>query len=84
LKKSKSQLLILSGIAITALFVAFINGVFYTGETARICMFIYPYLLFLVAYYFKEKNFSRFEQNTMLYLVFAQTVIMQLLGNFFW
>lgn len=63
---------------IAALFLMFLAGAFYTGETARACLFLYPYLLFL---------FQRIEHNMLQCLIVLaglQCIVMQLCGWYFW
>ncbi|MCX5713784.1 MAG: hypothetical protein NT033_03040 [Candidatus Omnitrophica bacterium] len=74
----------LAVLGVCTLLIMFIAGVFRTGETARICLFIYPYLIFPVAAYFKEIKLSLNEKVQVLSLVFIQTVVMQLLGSYYW
>ncbi|MCX5697425.1 MAG: hypothetical protein NTU54_05615 [Candidatus Omnitrophica bacterium] len=74
----------LTTLGVSTLIIMFIAGFFRTGETARICLFIYPYLIFPVAAYFKEIRVSPDEKVQVLALVFIQTVIMQLLGSYYW
>jgi hypothetical protein len=57
-------------------------GAWRTGETARACAWIYPYLLFPVAYYLDEAGPGTRVQIA--WLVFIQSVGMQLFGNYFW
>ncbi len=71
-------------LGVSTLLIMFIAGFFRTAETARICLFIYPYLIFPVAAYFKEIRVSPNEKVQVLALVFIQTVIMQLLGSYYW
>ncbi|MBN2120941.1 MAG: hypothetical protein JW734_07820 [Candidatus Omnitrophica bacterium] len=75
---------IFSYLGLLTLLAMFMAGAFKVGETARICLFIYPYLLFPVAACFKERKISLFERNMILYLVFIQTFFMQLFGFYFW
>jgi hypothetical protein len=60
----------------------FLAGAYHTGETARACMFLYPFLLLptlpLLA------GAKETERTLVLALVLAQTVGMQVAGNFFW
>ncbi|MCB1036901.1 MAG: hypothetical protein KDD47_23950 [Acidobacteria bacterium] len=55
-----------------------IAGAFRTGETARICLFLYPYLLLPLA----DRKVS--EIRALLLLAALQTAAMQLVGDFFW
>jgi hypothetical protein len=71
-------------LALFTLLLMFLAGFFRTGETARICLFIYPYLLLPVAGYFKEIGITLPEKRQIAALVFAQTVLMQLSGLYYW
>jgi hypothetical protein len=62
----------------------FLTGAFRTGETARICLFIYPYLIFPVAAYLHQCPASHGAQKRLLLVVFAQSVAMQTLGGYAW
>ena len=77
------DLLILSILAFASLGGMLFVGMFSTGETARLCLFFYPYLLFPVAHYFHKRNLSKPQANILLSLCFGQTVLMQLFGIYF-
>ena len=70
--------------AIVSLLLFFLAGAYYTGETARAALFIYPFLFILLAKYFEKIKISEISQLTLLIAVFAQTVLMQLFGFFSW
>jgi hypothetical protein len=70
--------------AIFFLLFLFSLGVYQTGETARGCLYIYPFLIFPVAFYLNEMDFSLAEKNKLLILVFVQAIIMQLIGYYKW
>jgi len=70
--------------AIFFLLFLFSLGVYQTGETGRGCLYIYPFLLFPVAFYLNKMDFSRAEKNKLLILVFIQAIIMQLIGYYKW
>jgi hypothetical protein len=77
----------LSTIAIAApatLVAMLLTGAFRTGETARCCIFIYPYLLIPAAWYIRRMELTRREELVLCAVVFAQTVGMQLFGRYFW
>lgn len=61
-----------------------VTGAFRTGETARACMFLYPFLLFPVAHYLADSDAGEPERRQLATLVFAQAVGMQLFGNYHW
>ncbi len=65
-------------IALFTLLLMFATGAYGTGETARACMYIYPYLT-LTLIYKKEKVV----QNIFL-IALLQTFAMQLIGDYFW
>ncbi len=74
--EDKSNLLITAGGFMLVLML--ISGAFRTGETARCCLFFYPYLLLLLTDLRKE---------TLPWLVITaglQTSLMQLFCNFYW
>lgn len=59
-------------------------GAWRTGETARACAFIYPYLLFPVGHYLEDSGAGAGERRQLASLVFLQSVAMQTLGNYHW
>jgi len=63
---------------VSVLLAAFLTGAFRTGETARACLFVYPYLLLFV------RGASLHAWTTCALLAALQTVVMQLTGSFFW
>jgi hypothetical protein len=71
--------------AAASILLMFLAGVYRTGETARAAMFVYPFVVLPVANLFKERAPSDTPSATLLLiLVFAQSLIMQLIGNYFW
>jgi hypothetical protein len=70
--------------AIIALGLLFLTGAPKKGETARICMFILPFLLLPVVNLFDAKKPSRRDAAMLAVLVFIQTVFMQLMVNWVW
>jgi hypothetical protein len=69
-----------SFIALLSLFLFFLTGAYYTGETARAAIYIYPFIFILLAYFFEKAKISQKDQKLMFVLVFAQSLIMQLFG----
>ncbi len=59
-------------------------GAFKTGETARACLFVTPCLLALVAPLASSGVLERRHLALLTLSLFAQTLIMQLWGDFFW
>jgi hypothetical protein len=70
--------------SLVSLLILFLAGAPKKGETARICMFILPFLLIPILYYLDGAAFSKAEKIKLLLLVFLQAVIMQLFGQFIW
>lgn len=70
--------------ALVALLILFLTGAPKKGETARICMFILPFLLIPVIVYLNKEGFSKGEKTKLLLIVFAQAVLMQTIATFIW
>lgn len=79
----RNPLVIMSLAGIGSLILMFLTGSYRTGETARASGFIYPYLMFMVAYGLSKKHLSPTNEYLVLLVVFAQTVIMQYLAWYF-
>ena len=84
LKQSSRNLFALAWLGALTLAVMFLAGAFHTGETARACLFIYPYLLFPVAGYFRHGRVSAPDAKILPALVFFQSLGMQIFGFYFW
>ena len=84
---ARTKLTALSRIAIATLLLMFLTGAFRTGETARSCLFITPFLIFPITARIDRTapglTASRVE-TSILACVFAQTVFMQFVGFYFW
>ncbi len=83
-RREHDELLVLCGLGILTLAAMFLTGAFKTGETARVCLFIYPLLMLPVAAYLYRQRFLAWQKRRLLLAVFAQTLAMQTLGGFFW
>ena len=79
---SKKYNIVLAALIVLGLL--FLTGAPKKGETARICMFILPFLLIPVITYIQRTNMSRRDKIILLALVFGQAVLMQLLGIWVW
>ncbi|MGY5859374.1 MAG: hypothetical protein RTU63_08385 [Candidatus Thorarchaeota archaeon] len=79
---SKKYNLILA--ALIALGLLFLTGAPKKGETARICMFILPFLLIPVMVYIQKTDMSRRDKIILLVLVFGQAVLLQIFGLWVW
>lgn len=84
IKIENSNLNLLGIIGPITLLFFFLLGVYRTGETARGCLYIYPFFLFPIALYFKNKNPTILTRKKILIIVFSQTLFMQLFYFFFW
>lgn len=68
--------------AVGAMALLFVAGAYHTGETARACIFLYPYLLLPALPALRD---STERQRLMLAtLVLLQSLAMQMWGNWFW
>jgi len=70
--------------AVATLLAMFVTGAMHTGETARACLFLYPYLMLPVASYLDCRPFSARDAETLAWLVFGQALLMQTLLGFVW
>ncbi|MFW9849614.1 MAG: hypothetical protein ACFFF4_10745 [Candidatus Thorarchaeota archaeon] len=84
ISKERKDMMILVMSAFVALFLLFLTGAPKKGETARICMFILPFVLMPVLHFVDEKKYPKSELILLLLVVFAQAVIMQLIGTYLW
>ncbi|MBN2566381.1 MAG: hypothetical protein JXB46_11795 [Candidatus Eisenbacteria bacterium] len=66
----------LSGAAV--LLLMFLSGAFRTGETGRICMFIYPFLLLSLV------HLDRHALRRLIAYAGVQSILMQVLVDWFW
>jgi hypothetical protein len=82
LRREHPQAYSLVGVAVGTLATLFLSGAFHTGETARACLFLYPYLLLLTLPILATA--SEADRRAVLFLVGAQTILMQVVGNYFW
>lgn len=82
-ERIRSNLMKITWLAIFSLLAMLATGAFRTAETARAAIFIYPFLIIPVAYYLQKFNVSMKERNILMYLVFAQTVLMQTFGFYY-
>jgi len=84
LRQSSRNLFALAWLGALTLAAMFLAGAFHTGETARACLFIYPYLLFPVAAYLQQGRLSPQDAKILPVLVFFQSLGMQMFGFYFW
>ncbi len=78
LKTAKDPYVALTNTAIWVLLAMFLTGAYRTGETARACLFMLPYLLFTL------RNVSPKLLLSLTSFAALQTGAMQLLGSYFW
>jgi len=79
-----SPLNVLTVLGCATLLGMYLTGAWRTGETARACAFIYPYLLFPVGRYLEDINAGADERLQLAFLVFSQSIVMQTFGRFHW
>ncbi len=77
-------LFVLSALACFSVLGMYAVGAWRTGETARACAFIYPYLLIPVGRYLEDNEIAAGGRMQLAALVFFQSVAMQVFGNYFW
>lgn len=70
--------------AIIALGLLFLTGTPKKGETARICMFILPFLLLPVLSFVESAGYSKWDRFLLLVVVVLQAILMQLVGTYIW
>jgi hypothetical protein len=70
--------------AVLALGLMFLAGAPKKGETARICMFILPFLLIYLVAYLKSKDYEQKQLVWLLIVVLFQTLILQSIATYIW
>ena len=75
---------LLFALAAGTLLAIFLSGAYRTGETARGCLYVFPFLMLPVAAYLSERETRVRDQVFLAALVFVQGVLMQLTGNVYW
>ncbi len=76
--------LVLFGAAVVSILGLFAGGVYHTGETARGALFVYPFLMLPVAAALRATNASWRRRALLAAAVFGQTLLMQLVGDYWW
>jgi hypothetical protein len=82
--RGSSPLHLLFWLAAGTLLAMLAAGAYRTGETARAAMYIYPYLLLPVVGWLGRTEIPRTGWWQLAALVFAQGLLMQLFGSYFW
>jgi hypothetical protein len=72
----------IAGFGVLALM--FMVGAFHTGETARVCLFIYPLFMLPIARYLHGIEPTNREHVQLASLVFFQSLLMQYVGFYVW
>ncbi|MHA1764519.1 MAG: hypothetical protein ACTSYC_12300, partial [Promethearchaeota archaeon] len=83
-KEKNRDLFKFTFLAFLSLIILFFAGVYRTGETARTCLYIYPFFLFPIAQLVDSNELKKIEQRKLLILVFTQTLFMQFIGFYWW
>ena len=85
LTRANGKLAVLALLGFATLGFMFLTGAFRTGEAARAAMIIYPLLILPVGYFFANRqDEDRSSRYLLGSLVFGQTLIMQMVGDYFW
>lgn len=71
-------------VALTALALMLLTGIFRVGETARALLFIYAFALLPIALYVDKQPLGTNAKTQLATLVFGQAILMQIAGNYFW
>jgi hypothetical protein len=79
--KSCPDLFVITILGIGTLLVMFLTGAYRTAQTARTCLYIYPILMFPVAVFLQDQRPNVKDKVELLGLIFAQTVLMQMVGT---
>jgi hypothetical protein len=74
----------LCAVAIGTFLAMLATGAFKTGETARACLFVAPFLVLPLAALDHEKRLGESRRTLLSSAVFAQSVLMQLTGQYYW
>ena len=82
--KVSTPLMKISALGIASFFLMLLTGAYRTGETARAALFIYPFLLIPIGYEIERLHTDNRSYNTLAWMVFIQTLLMQLVGDYFW
>jgi len=82
--RPRPELLAWTLLGVGVLVAMFLSGAFRTGETARACLFIVPYLMFPVAAQIDHCRPRQYDRQLLLWLVFGQTMVMQTFGGYVW
>ncbi|WP_415407834.1 hypothetical protein ACLHDG_04700 [Sulfurovum sp. CS9] len=77
-KLQNNLYIILSLIAISMLLLMFLSGAYRTGETARACLFIVSFILIFL------KDIPNSLLTSLISFAALQTILMQILGFYFW
>lgn len=77
-------LFVLVALGALTLLAMFLTGAFKTGETARACLFFYPYLVLPLASLASSDELDAHRQLDLVGLLMAQTLGMQLFGDYVW
>jgi hypothetical protein len=80
----KSPLMRISILGIAVFLLMLLSGAYRTGETARAAIFIYPFLMIPAGFEMKAMQIDGSDYAKLARLVFAQSLIMQLLGDYYW
>jgi hypothetical protein len=75
------ELRLLSKLGIATLLAMLAAGAFKTGETARACLFFYPFIVLPLA---AQRGILEAARARVVFALLAQALIMQAVGDYFW
>lgn len=78
------ELRALVGTALGAFLAMLLAGAFKTGETARSCLFVAPFLVLPIAAVDEARELAPAQRTLLAVAVFTQSVLMQLGGQYYW
>jgi hypothetical protein len=81
------EIRVLAVVSLATLAAMFLSGAYGAGETARGCLFIFPFLLLVVSGNFGKRSgevVARGASARLPYWVFGQSLAMQTFGSYFW
>lgn len=75
-------LALLGILGVGAILAVYALGLYKDGTTSRNCFYVYPFLFFFVGLSLRGRTLSSRARSVLFALVFGQTVLMQIVGNY--
>jgi hypothetical protein len=83
-RKAHGMLMRFSILGMATFLLMILTGAYQTGETARAAIFLYPFLMIPAGFRIAEMQAQGTSYRRLAVLVFLQTVVMQLIGDYWW